>query len=309
MPGEFGGFGGEFLNGRPEEDVQRHPELVFDGEEEAEIQHRRVAERLLKGDIYGKAEGIEVLSIGEAEGGSPSLLQIVWPSEENDAEGYLLQLDPISFGRVPEGGTIAYKGHYGIAHKEGNTWGFKDAKEASSLEELLGAPEGVEFIIRPTVDEWAIGRGDIVSQSMGENVYSLYMGLGFLFLGEQWLSIGMHEASHLFPYPEGTRDEQEAWQRAATIYANRHRRFKDKILSGEWHGLFNLLHKPKERTNKPSIGDIMRYGMTSHYTADIIAGRNLTRIPTSWEQTLRKTKIEFGNIIEEARKLYEAMMH
>ena len=301
--GNFGGYGQEFESNLPELSVHDHPELVFDARKEAAKQHKRVAERLLKGEIHGKAPGVEILSVEEAEGSNPVPLQVAW-FDKSDDSGYLLHLEPITLGKGIEGGIMGYKGYYGAAHREANAWKFNDNKKIMPLEQILHAPDGVEFIVKPTADEWSVGRDDIVTQSMGENIYNLYMGLGFLFLGQQWMVIGMHEAGHLFPQPFGTRDEQEAWYQASATYARWHKHNKDAILAGSTRGLFDLLHKPGDIVDEPSIGEIMKYGMTSHALADY----GQTRIPLAWKNDATNTMRKFDQLITEAQSRYAAMM-
>lgn len=219
-------------------------------------------------------------------------IQIAWPI--TDSSSYLLELDPIQIGRGIEArDVIAYKGAYGRAKKDRSEWKFQ---KQTGLEELFGVPNGLEIYVKPTIDRWAVGK-DELSLAFGENARTLYMGLGFLLLGHQWMHIGMHEAGHL---PDGA-NENEAWFRANKLYASRHKKDKKKIIEGKNTGQFELLQKPNNSSPnpKPTIGKIMQYGLVSHF----IGG---TKIPEHWKP--REIMEEFQTVIKTAHQAYREVL-
>lgn len=273
-------------------EILNHPEGVFDSSlREAERSSRQVMEDLKERgsvDSVGAEVECRIEKVGLSQ--LPPI-QIAWPI--TDTSSYLLRLQPIQFGRGIEArDVIAYKGSYGTAKKDGSEWKFESQ---TSLEELFGVPDELEVYVKPSIDRWAVGK-DELADIFGDNARTLYMGLGFLFLGHQWMHIGMHEAGHL---PDKA-DENEAWFRGNKLYASRHKKDKDAIMQGKNTGQFELLEKPVSSSQrKPTIGKIMQYGLVSHF----IGG---TKIPKHWKaQEIMK---EFQLVIQRAHKAYEKII-
>lgn len=245
-------------------------------------------------EVYTELPGIEVISIRKEEQTLPPL-QIAWKIDENNA--LLLHLEP---RRIGEGAIEGYEGYYGSATRSDDGWKFIEG-DKRRLEEVFGAPENIQLLIRPTVDGWSIGRDTLAVIEERFAVYGLQMGLGFLLLGPQWLLIGMHELGHIFPQPNETDDEREAWLQALRYYAKLHKGIRDQILDGANPGLFNLLvRKEKREENAPTIGDIVRLGMVSHFRGS----QPGLLIPPSWRENADNTLVELTKITQRARQAY-----
>lgn len=268
---------------------------VFDSDlERAQQEHRQTLERLRRlGEIERRGRYAE-MSV-EIEGGNihfPSI-QIAWPV--NPSSAYLLQLDPITTGKGMESGIIAYRGSYGTASRDQEAWEL-DTDDMVSLESLFGVPPPLNLAIKPTITRWAVA-ADELAVVMGVNTRTLYVGLGLLLLGHQWLHIGSHEAGHL----PNTTNENEAWFKANKLYARRHKPRKGSVISGEFRGLFDLLRKPSGwYSPQPTIGEIVKYGLTSHFLGGQV------RIPDTWKRDGERTLRTFDQIREEA---YEEFRH
>lgn len=276
------------------ESILRHPEKSFDSPlEEARrsaietMEHLRQRDKI---DYRGRDLSVNVEREGQAV--APSI-QIAWPITSTSS--YVLTLDPIQEGKGPESGVFAYRGSYGIAHRE---WRWEEWKYKSKipLEQLFGVPKGLEIYVQPTIDRWTVEKDSITSALFGQNARKLYMGLGFLFLGHQYMLIGMHEAGHL---PEGA-DENEAWFRASKLYASRHKKDKKRIIAGKNTGQFELLQRPDKSSwnPNPTIGKIVQYGLVSHSVGG-------TKIPKHWQLQSTHIMREFNQVIKKAHQAYE----
>lgn len=287
-------------------ELLKSPEQVFDSDlEQAKKEAQKVAERILRNKgSHRESRGVEVdieTESAESKKRSKRSIQITWAGM-SDQRGIMLSLDPISEGKGIESGVLAYKGRYGVAKR--NSHGefdlVNDASKILSLEELFHVPSGMDLYVKPTVTRWAIGQ-DEVSLMRGENARTLYMGMGFLLLGEKghkWMHIGMHEAGHL----PNENDENRAWTTANTNYAGLYHDQKEsiqRIKNGQDHGKFDLLEKPFYGTDL-TIGKIMRYGLVSH----ALAGN--ARIPYQWAENAKRTMSEFGRKIVEAQEAFDS---
>lgn len=285
--------GGGWESPRPlfeTKEILRHPDQVFDSpRSEAERSSKRLLEHLRdRRNISYIGRSVEFCAERETGSRAPSI-QIAWPITTDSS--YLLELEPIQEGRGLERDILAYVGSYGTAKRDDDRQEWK-MESGVSLERLFGVPSGLRVAVKPTIDRWAIGK-DELALLFGENVYTLFMGLGFLFLGHQWMHIGLHEAGHL---PD-THSENEAWSKANTLYASRHKKDKAKILAGEDKGLFELLQKPENLAPNPTIGKIMQYGLVSGYLG-------ATNIPDSWKPRVSEIMREFRSVIERAHERY-----
>ncbi|MEK7161945.1 MAG: hypothetical protein AAB729_04635 [Patescibacteria group bacterium] len=273
-------------------ELLRTPEQVFDSDaEQAERQSREVLDRLMrKGEISrtsGNAE-LETIEIGR---NSAPRIQIAWPSGKNY---FLLNLEPITEGKGAEKGVFGYTGSYGTAAKGRNGYKFS---EKVSLEELFAVPNDLTLIVHPTINRWAIeiGVDPATAAAFGKDVRNMYMGMGFLLLGQEWMHVGMHEAGHLPSNP----DENLAWKTANEKYAAIHKPIKQEIIAGKHTGRFGLLKKPESRYygETPRLGDIAKYGLVSHARA------NNAKVPAQWNQ--EQIMYDFQKIISAADEAYE----
>ena len=293
---ESGGGRGE--RSRPQfetANILKHPEQAFDSPLAEAMNSAKEAMKHLqqqnKIDYKGRNLGVRIERDGQAS--TPSI-QIAWPI--TNTSSHVLSLDPIQERRGPESRVfITYKGVYGIADRASRSQAWKYRSKVS-LEELFGVPEGLDIYVQPTIDRWAIERDPMTSALFGENARRLYMGLGFLFLGHQWMHVGMHEAGHL---PD-VSDENQAWFKANKLYAARHRGIKKAVIAGKNSGQFELLQKPDKSSwnPKPTIGKIVQYGLVSRF----IGG---TRIPKHWQSQIPEIMEEFKQVIKKAHRAYE----
>ena len=280
--------GGHFESGPrlsvESQEVLSHPEQVFDSDIESARRESEEVRRSLErtGEITRRIEGAEF-------GSSAGKIRILWPASSDEAT--FLLLDPITEGKGVETGVLGYIGSYGRARKKDSKW---EVLERQSLEELFGVPDNLKIIVRPTVDRWAVGK-DPTTALFGENARTLYMGLGFLLLGQEWMYVGMHEAGHLHQGP----DENKAWTWANKESARRNRPDKERIIAGESSGQFGILKKPAWYNKAPTIGDLERYGLVSHF----MAGN--AHIPKHWEKRTETTVRKFKGIIERAQDQYQ----
>jgi hypothetical protein len=271
----------------------RNPEEAFDSDlPSAEAEFQMTMEDMRRAGEGGIKTCELEFSFGAETGGSRPIIQFIWPGTRNTFT--FLHLNPIAEGYGFEGGIIGYSGTYGsgIKRRPDNNW---QVLRSIPLENLLQTPDNIQLVVKPTVDRWAIGI-DYTAMVMGENFRTLYMGLGFLFLGQEWMHIGFHESGHL-PHND---DENHAWQIANRHYAQIHRGQRAAISKGENLGLFDLLKKETDLFH-PSIGTIMKYGLITHYKAGNAS------IPRVWRKDGNRTLKEFTVIIESAQDHYQAV--
>lgn len=271
-------------------ELLKNPLEVFDSPiEKAQKQHRDLMEHLKqRRDVHRIGKELEV-SIETVVSASVPTIEIAWPIDRDTA--MLLQLNPITEGKGSEKGVLAYRGIYGLAKKPRLDWQL-DPQKSYSLEQVFGIPDGLNLVIKPTIDRWAIAK-DEMAVLFGDKTRTLFMGLGFLFLGHQWMHIGMHEAGHL---PD-THDENKAWEKANTMYARRHRQYKKEIINQRYLGQFELLKRPNWYSHTPTLGKIMKYGLVSHSFGG-------TRIPKHWKADALKTMEDFQSVIQQAHDAY-----
>lgn len=272
-------------------ELLENPSEVFDSSvQAAERENKLVMENVAQaGEVNRRTENAELII--EKEGKSRhSTIQIAWPVDQHTA--MVLQLNPISEGRGHEGSIFAYLGTYGVATKQQREWQL-DPERSLSLEQLFGVSDGLRLLVKPTIDRWAIGKDKLTTELFGESARTLYMGLGFLFLGHQWMHIGFHEAGHL---PD-THDENEAWLKANRVYSQRHKPRKDEIIEQKYLGLFELLKKPNWFSRTPTVGRITKYGLVSHHVGG-------TKIPEHWQSSATRIMREFRGVIEDANEAY-----
>jgi len=280
--------GHERFTPKESQELIRNPEQVFDSDvEKAQEGNRELMEKLLDREISREFRGATFETL-EGGNGKPPEIRIGWTEE--DAKSFLLCLKPISEGRGFESGVFGYVGSYGPA-KQGKGYDKKyefTDDGAVSLEDLFAVPEGIHLIIKPTRNRWAMESKNALTEGVfGKNARIMYMGLGFLLLGREWLHVGMHEAGHL-----SSHDENRAWSIANSNYAVRARPRKSDIKGGSFTGEFGLL-KPQHDTpygETPRLGDIARYGLVSH------ARSGGARIPAQWD--IDDTMQDLARIIE-----------
>ena len=281
---ESGGFYRERPRlGEVSYDVLDHPHEVFDSPiEKAKIEALQVQKDLEGRAVHRRLRDTESHIEAEEWGRAPTI-QIVWPSGYNT--GMALELHPIQEGRGPEAGVFGYTGTYGSARRDGQQWQLQDG---NMLEDLFNAPANARLIVWPTIDRFAIEKDRQMQDMFGDNTWTLYLGLGFLYLGHQWMHVGMHEAAHIT-----TPDENEAWFLANKEYARRHKPIKDAVLSGRTTGLFELLQKPDRSywNTRPTIGDIVNYGLVSHFIGGTRISQQLhSRAADVWENFQRTVR-------------------
>lgn len=288
---------------REARELLEHPEQVFDSDKEmAQEEARELAKRLERiGET--KREGSNAIfetMETESPGGAPQI-QIAWPAKKG-VPSTMLRLIPHTEGQGPESGIFGYSGEYGITNEVSGKHEFDI--EPMSLEELFGVPKDINLIIVPTATRWAIAK-DQMAVAFGENTRTLYMGLGFLFRGPEFMQVGMHEAGHLAGGANGTHthNENKAWTFANRRYAALHDGLKDQVIAGKNTGLFDLLKRPMPYGNSTTIGKIARYGLTSH----AIAGGD-AHISKQWRDQSERTMDEFKSLIELADQDYDYMV-
>src|SRR5260221_627034 len=89
-------------------------EMFYSSTEKAEAEHKKVAERLEQiGEISHAREFVEFQTHPE-QGSGGSVIDIAWQVPAS-RYGSLLRLDPIKKRKDSEGGSIAYRGAYGLA--------------------------------------------------------------------------------------------------------------------------------------------------------------------------------------------------
>lgn len=270
-------------------DAMRAPKRLEGARSFAEMFDSRIGDAQRQHEAFMDRVHPMVRRLAEAElivervGSAKPSIKIAWPN--SNGGGTMLELIPIQEGRTPEHGVLGYTGIYGSAVRSNDSW--EMSRSPRLIEDLFGAPKGVRFLVRPNVDRWAVAvEPDFrTEQIIGESGRLLYMGIGLLLLGEEWMHVGMHEAGHL---PK-TFDEHDAWTKANRLYAKRHTGYKRAVIRGQSHGSFDLLKKPTGDITKPTIGDIMRYGMTHGW----IGGE---RIPVSWQHRATQTERDFQEI-------------
>lgn len=268
------------------------PGQVFDSDkEQAERQSREVMDRLMrKGEIRRTSSNAELETIEIGRNSAPRI-QIAWPAGRSY---FLLDLEPITEGKGAEKGVFGYTGSYGPATREKNRYKFS---EKVSLEELFAVPDDLTLIVHPTINRWAIetGANPATAAAFGKDARNMYMGMGFLLLGREWMHVGMHEAGHLPNNP----DENLAWKTANEKYAAIHKPIKQEIIAGKNTGRFGLLKNPESRYygETPRLGDIAKYGLVSHARA------HNTKVPAQWDQ--EQITRDFQRIISAADEAYE----
>ena len=188
-------------------------------------------------------------------------------------------------------------------HEEMKTFLSLKRNKTIGLEELFGIPTGKHLAIHPTKDAWGVDRANSSAISMGEGNYSMYIGIGFLLLGPQYMLVGMHEGGHI-QYPGA--HEREAWRVGLTTYKRflRKNASKEEILHGESRGLFGLLNVPGEETTTPRIVDIVQFGLLSYHNVE---GES---IPSAWlePQRLQASLNKAEEVHLEALVAYQDMM-
>lgn len=235
------------------EDLSRHPEQVVDSPLNfAGKENERVQSLLDTNNRLHVTTRNAELAYSKKERGSTStspVIRISWPIRGNRA--WALELRGISKGQGPESnGVDGYAGNYGIIERGQDSESFV---ESQSIESLFNFPQNVRVMVKPTVARWAIGQ-DELAEHYGENVQTLFMGLGLLLVNHQFMLIGMHEAGHLLA--KNIDSEMEAWKIGLNNYKKRHKDRKEGILSGKDTGLFELLQEPSH--DRPIIGDIVK---------------------------------------------------
>jgi len=279
---------------RETQELLRTPEQVFDSNKEAaERQNKEVIERLMRrGEIQRSNDNVEFETVETGKGSAPRI-QIAWPT--NRQSGHILNLEPIVEGKGAERGIFGYTGEYGVAKREGLNYRMTD--ERVSLSELFEVPDDLNIIIEPTINRWAVEAGEdpLTTAIFGKNARKMYVGLGFLFLGREWMHVGMHEAGHL----PNNHDENLAWSIANKKYAQIHKPRKTDIIAGKDIGQFGLLKSPESRYygKTPRLGDVAKYGLTTH------ARSGNAKIPKQWDQ--ERILRDFQSIILAADQTYE----
>lgn len=295
---EFGPRGPEMT---PEtEELLRSPEKAFDSDiESARKEAHKLSERLRSIGETRRGGERATFETHEIDGSQTPQIQIAWPAQKG-ADATMLQLAPHVEGRGIERGVFGYSGEYGASKGEPGQLEFMG--KPVSLKKLFGVPDNLEIIVVPTANRWAIEKDGLLSITYGENTCTLYMGIGFLFRGPEFMQVGMHEAGHLAGGVDlsQTDNENEAWTYANQRYAEIHKPKKEQVLTGQDTGLFRLLKKPEPYGITPTIGKLAQYGLTSH----ALAGGK-ARIPKQWEKKGEDTMREFRNVIEAANEDYE----
>lgn len=108
----------------------------------------------------------------------------------------------------------------------------------------------------------------------------------------------MHEAGHL----AAGSDKNKAWSRANQEYAKRSKLYKEEIVKGESTGQFGILKKPAMGSNSPTIEDVMRYGLVTHYF------RGNAHLPIQWTDKRLSIAREFKELIEKAQNQYDSVL-
>jgi len=288
---------GSFETPRENLELLKTPEQIFDrSPEQARAESEQAIERLVRaGEVHREGRNAE-FEIAEAGAHSAPAIQIFWP-EKQGTPATLLRLTPISEGKGAERGIFGYRGSYGPAHKTEKGYEFADG-EGKSLEETLSVPKGMKLVVKPTPLAWAVEKNSLDQSVFGENSRNLYMGLGLLFLGREYMFIGMHEAGHL---PDN-HDENLAWRNASIQYARVHGPRKEAVIQGTDTGEFDLLKRPTGERDI-TAGKIIRAGLSSY------ARNGRARIPERWRNdgALEKTIRDFQNILSRANDEYERM--
>lgn len=286
---------------REVKELLENPEKVFDGDiERAEEENHDVIERLTRlGEISREGNEASIQTIQTIEAGNlgiPPAIEIFWDKKPG-APATLLRLNPIFVGRGAESGAnLGYTGSYGVATSEGRNYKFADGEKIKSLEKVFAVPDGLKLIVRPTIDVWMMSKNPLDRATFGDNARTLYMGLGFLFLGREWMFVGMHEAGHLTH-----ADENAAWRVGNSQYAKINRPRKKAIIAGEDTGEFDILKRPTNYGKSLTAGRIMQYGLTCHWL------KNDAKLPEIWrkERTVKQTIDEFRQIIKKANEEYD----
>ncbi len=282
--------GGPSFEPSPElSELSRHPEQVFDSDlNSADREFNQLMQRLTRrGEIYRSGERASFHALETTPGSLPAI-QIAWP--EPNGNCMVLRLSPHVENKGPESVALAYSGEYGLGKRRGDKYEYK----LIPLSELYGIPKDLNIVVKPTATRWAIGKDDM-AVAYGENTRTLYMGLGFLLLGQEYMHIGMHESGHLPNNP----DENIAWEWANKYYASLNRPNRDKIVEGHSQGIFHLLKKVDPYGRVPTIGKIVQYGLVSHSLA-----KNAD-IPVQWQQKSEQIMREFDGVIDRADEAYE----
>jgi len=276
----------------------RNPEQVFDSDLG---KARREAERV-EGDIlrmeglHKSSRGVEIhietpTSKTETTTDYPPI-RVVW-ANPNEESGTMLELVPIPAGTGGEGAILGYKGYYGNAKRTEKSFTFKNGQKVG-LEALFKAPPSTNFVVHPTVGRWAVGE-DIFTP-IGST--DLYMGLGMLLIGEEWMYIGFHEAGHL-PDRAG---ENKAWTRGKVNHASYYhgkRELTRQMSRGKSQGLFGVLKKPDRWENTNTVGKIERLGITSH-----AMGGN-AKLPEQWAGMAEESLDDLRRVIINAQFAYD----
>lgn len=275
------------------EELLNSPEKAFDSDiESAQKEARELAEQLQRIGKIERNSDRASFEVREIIDGQASQIQIAWPAQKG-SKATMLRLTPHTEGRGKEKGIFGYSGEYGVTEEKSGQLEFLGTP--ISLKELFGIPKDLEIVVVPTADRWAIEKNGLLSEIYGEKTCTLYMGLGFLFRGQEFMHIGMHEAGHLPDNP----DENKAWTFANQRYAKMHKPKKEEILSGRDAGLFGLLKRPERYGTSSTIGKIMSYGLISHS----IDGK--TRISAQWRKKKDEIMREFRDVIMAANDDYD----
>lgn len=290
-------------------ELLENPEQVFDSDlERAERQHEEVMHQLIRiGEVSRerwRREGrVEFVTRAEV-GGSRPTIEVFW-AKGRWKKGMMLRLAPIQEGIGTEAGVLAYEGLYGMAEeKEGKPCFVdeEDPRKTVTLERLFAVPKKAKLLVKPTATLWGIGQDELVA-IFGRDTYTLYIGLGFLFLGHQWMHVGMHEGGHISSKANSVfqDDENMAWTRANRVYARISKPIKDKIAAGKTSGLFDLARRP-DYGDDLTIGKIVQYGLVSH------ARKGNASISKNWQNKSKRILVEFKNAIASAQDAYDHML-
>jgi len=291
------------------EQLRLHPEWIFDCPiEEAKKEAERVASDLSfkqwrEHQLEDERKRAQVKIIRNFESGpeksGKQTIQIVW--SRDDGKTTMLNLTQLKEGRGGEGTILGHVGEHGeaIVNDKGK-YVFAEGK-STPLAKLFGIPEVFTVVVVPTEVKWAVERGNPLFTSMlGDNCVVIYIGLGTLLMGEEWMLAGFHEGGHLPQdgnLEKPSNDENAAWSVANRRYAQIHEGQKEGIVRGKIKGLFHLLHRPTDSSDI-TIGKLMQWGLTSHWSASQSAN-----IPQHWK---RKSNEIIDDLLSHMAKAHEA---
>lgn len=274
------------------------PEQVFDSDLGlASQESKQVIQRLLsKAPFQYESPECDVeVTTAQLSDIKVPIIQFAWMNPNGTAAALLLEPSKSS---VEPG--LVFEGRFGTASWKRQSW-ILDKSRDLELDTLYGIPERRHVTIAPTISRWAIEYDQPANSHTNER--RMYMGIGFLLLGIQWMHIGMHEAGHLPDEP----NENFAWRSGNTHFAQLHEGQDYRGLrkhNRTTRGLFNLLLPPDRFVAQPTIGDIMRYGLTSHSEA----GNPDASIPGQWNTKSNTSLRELRSTIERAHREFENLV-